>query len=152
MGGVGSLERAEADETDTFAARAGQLSPQKRRLLEQRLRARTSDVTAISMIPRRPADEPRRLSAAQKPLLLLHEANEDFVAYNVAQAHRIIGPLDLPALRAAIDDLYARHEVLRSKFSVRDGEPSVDVAPAGSCDVTVTDVAAADVSDFVSTA
>jgi amino acid adenylation domain-containing protein len=44
------------------------------------------------------------------------------VAYNVPVASRLRGPLDRPALTAAVTDVVARHEQLRTAFVLDDGQ------------------------------
>jgi nonribosomal peptide synthetase protein BlmIV len=44
-------------------------------------------------------------------------------------AVRLRGPLSMPALRQAVDDIAARHQVLRSVIAMRDGVPVQEFAP-----------------------
>lgn len=44
-------------------------------------------------------------------------------AYNLPEAWRLKGPLDLEALQQGLDSLSERHESLRTVFGVRDGRP-----------------------------
>ncbi|WP_087887031.1 condensation domain-containing protein [Streptomyces alboflavus] len=50
-------------------------------------------------------------------------------AYNVPWTLRFSGDLDVPALRAAVADLVARHESLRTVFPEHDGEPRQHILP-----------------------
>jgi amino acid adenylation domain-containing protein len=104
-------------------------------LLQRRLQARAAGATTI---PRRPEDSPPVLSDAQRQLLLLDATNEGLTAYNVAQALRIEGDLDLDALRQAFGDLAERHAVLRTRYFLRDGVPCAAVDAPGPVDVAVT--------------
>ncbi|WP_240686850.1 non-ribosomal peptide synthetase [Amycolatopsis suaedae] len=80
-----------------------------------RLAPRTGGRSARPVLTRvdRPARVP--LSAAQKRLLLLAELGGG-AAYHFPMVVRLRGRLDVGALRAAVDDLRKRHEVLRTVF------------------------------------
>ncbi|GAB3896603.1 hypothetical protein GCM10029964_078180 [Kibdelosporangium lantanae] len=71
--------------------------------------------------------------------------------YNVPLALRISGELDVAALVAAVGDVVARHEVLRSGFVEVDGEPRVRVL-SGAPVFVRQDVREADLADAVRTA
>ena len=85
-----------------------------------------------------PAAAPRRrppraqLSPAQQRLWFLHRLDPESAAYNLFNVWRLRGPLAPDALRAAIGDLAARHEILRTRYPDDDGMPAVTVALAGS--------------------
>ncbi|MER7727954.1 amino acid adenylation domain-containing protein [Streptomyces sp. NPDC096323] len=79
----------------------------------------------------RPARVP--LSAAQRRLWFLSQLDAADTSYNTAYTLRLTGTLDRAALRAALDDLTARHEILRTVYRESDGEPRqvvLDTAPA----------------------
>ncbi|HWM07054.1 MAG TPA: condensation domain-containing protein, partial [Actinophytocola sp.] len=62
------------------------------------------------------------LSYGQRRLWFLNEL-ERSPGYNCPLSIRLHGSLDPVALRAALDDVVERHEVLRTVYPVRDGEP-----------------------------
>ncbi|MER6915327.1 amino acid adenylation domain-containing protein [Streptomyces sp. NPDC000594] len=62
------------------------------------------------------------LSYAQSRLWFLHQLQGADATYHHPLALRLSGPLDIPALRAALRDLVDRHEALRTVFPVLDGE------------------------------
>ena len=70
------------------------------------------------------------LSSAQRHLWTLAEVDPTDVSYNVPFALRCRGPLDSAALRQALIDLHARHEILRTRYTVMDAEPVQQVLPA----------------------
>ncbi|MDI5972639.1 amino acid adenylation domain-containing protein [Streptomyces sp. SL13] len=76
------------------------------------------------------------LSAAQRRLWFLHQMHGPQAAYNVPVVTRIDGPLDRAALTAALTDLLARHEPLRTVFTEQDGEPLQRVLPPDAAHLT----------------
>ncbi|WP_116050590.1 non-ribosomal peptide synthetase [Amycolatopsis palatopharyngis] len=72
------------------------------------------------------------LSHAQQRLWVLQEMEETSAAYNFPLVMRVHGALDVDAWRAALTDVAARHEALRTVFEVRDGAPLQRVVPAGA--------------------
>jgi len=61
-------------------------------------------------------------SPAQQRLLLVERIAEIGTAYTFPLVHRLRGPLDTGALHAAVHDVLARHESLRTVFPEDDGE------------------------------
>ncbi|MBF6188705.1 non-ribosomal peptide synthetase [Nocardia farcinica] len=77
----------------------------------------------------RPARLP--LSPAQQRMWFLNRYDAASTAYTIPVALRLRGALDPAALRAALDDLVARHEALRTRYPEVDGEPVQEILPAG---------------------
>ncbi|MER5729491.1 amino acid adenylation domain-containing protein [Streptomyces sp. NPDC002138] len=106
----------------------GGLSPAARALLERRLRGRAGAAAGIPRVSPRPERIP--LSAAQQSLYFLHRLDPRGLEYLMPAAWRFTGPLDLPALDAAVGDLIVRHEQLRVIFPDVDGVPAQEVLPS----------------------
>ena len=79
------------------------------------------------------------LSFAQQRLWLLGQI-ESTIAYNMPTALRLRGALDAWALERALEEIVRRHEVLRTKIELRDGEPVQVVQPVRPLRLRVEDV------------
>ncbi|WP_438502016.1 amino acid adenylation domain-containing protein [Mycobacterium avium] len=78
-------------------------------------------------------------SFAQTRLWFIDQFQGPSPMYNITVALRLSGRLDADALRAALADVVARHESLRTVFATADGTPQQVVIPADrigfACDV-----------------
>ncbi|MFJ9576945.1 condensation domain-containing protein [Streptomyces sp. NPDC101191] len=83
------------------------------------------------------------LSSAQEGLWFIHRAQPRSTAYHVPLVLPCPEPLDLPALRRAVDTLVARHDILRTRFPVRDGAPVQVVDASTTVTVAATDLSGA---------
>ncbi|QIQ06480.1 non-ribosomal peptide synthase/polyketide synthase [Streptomyces liangshanensis] len=114
-------------EAPTPAALAGRLASS---------RARRQPLVRVERTERVP------LSFAQQRLWFLGEWEGPSATYNVPVALRLSGDLDVEALRMALGDVVARHEVLRTVFPAEEGRPYQRIlAPAASTfDLPVVEV------------
>jgi acyl transferase domain-containing protein/NADPH:quinone reductase-like Zn-dependent oxidoreductase/acyl carrier protein len=87
--------------------------------------------------PQRPVED-QPLSAGQAGLWVIHQLAPQSGAYNVSVAAATEGVLDLAAFRAACRHLPLRHPVLRTTFTLRDGE-MVQRPGGGEVDVEVVE-------------
>ncbi|GFJ76302.1 condensation domain-containing protein [Phytohabitans houttuyneae] len=117
---------------EEHAERRSRLSAAKQALLAQRLGG-----TAAPVIPPLPAGEPPPLSWAQERLWFMEQFVPGTAAYTIPVVVRVPGGLDPAALRAALDHLAARHEVLRSTFHAGpDGTPRLRLVAHASVPVS----------------
>nr|WP_235389287.1 condensation domain-containing protein [Pseudomonas syringae] len=85
-------------------------------------------------IPRADRSGRLPLSFSQQRLwFLYHLDHAAGAAYHLPMALRLTGALDTAALQATLDRLVARHETLRTRFELVDGEPVQKIAPADTC-------------------
>ncbi|WP_043333283.1 condensation domain-containing protein, partial [Methylosinus sp. LW4] len=70
------------------------------------------------------------MSFAQQRLWFLEQFVSDAASYVIPAAFRFIGSLNIAALSWAVNAIVARHETLRTRFSVVDGEATQIVAPS----------------------
>jgi amino acid adenylation domain-containing protein len=120
--------------------RLSALSDEQRRLLAQRLANKTRAVPATT-IPRRDAGARRLpLSFAQQRLWFLDQVSPLNLAFAVTEMTRLSGPLDVSVFRRSVNEIVRRHEVLRTVFTVVDGEPFQTVLPSLDVDVEVEDL------------
>jgi amino acid adenylation domain-containing protein len=98
---------------------------------------------AVPPIRREPREEGGLpLSFAQERLWFLHRLQPESPAYNIPLALRAEGALDPERLAAALSEVARRHEVLRTVFAERGGEPVQVVLPAAAVPLPVADLRA----------
>jgi amino acid adenylation domain-containing protein len=98
--------------------------------------AELSDVDGTDL----PTGNPPALSAAQRRLWFLDQLAPDAAAYNIALAQRLHGHLDLDALRRALVEVVARHDVLRWRVPHEGGHPYAVLGPVAEVPLPVEDL------------
>ncbi|WP_350246165.1 amino acid adenylation domain-containing protein [Rhodococcus sp. D-6] len=95
------------------------------------LAARVEQSEAQGRTPLVAQERPERvpLSLAQQRMWFLNRFDTESSVNNIPVAVRLTGALDLDALRAAVQDLLARHEVLRTVYPEVDGRPYQLILP-----------------------
>lgn len=101
--------------------------------LADAVRAALQDGSARALPPveRAPAGPDAPLTHAQRRLWFLQRLEPESTHYTLPAALRLRGPLDAQALVRAWDLVVQRHEVLRTRFVLRDGEPRQVVQAQG---------------------
>jgi len=88
---------------------------------------------------RQDAGEDPPLSSAQRRLWFLDQLNPGDPAYNIHIALRVRGPLDLVALSRSLAEIIRRHDTLRTKFVVIDGNPMPEIIPCPAMNLVAED-------------
>uniref|UniRef100_A0A3S7V076 L-cysteine--[L-cysteinyl-carrier protein] ligase n=1 Tax=Phaselicystis flava TaxID=525924 RepID=A0A3S7V076_9BACT len=122
------------------AERLSRLSPEKRALVEKRLRGELHEGAAPSGIPRGPVGQPAPLSFSQQRLWFVQQLDRESVAYNETAALRLSGPLDVSAFERVIQEIVRRHEILRTTFAAPEGKPVQIVAEDARAQVVTVDL------------
>lgn len=133
-----------SDEETTRARNAelrGALSPQKQALLEKRLKGKPSPepdagiqpVSGISSYP---------LSHPQQRLWFVQQFDPSAAWYNRPTLLGIQGELDIPRLEQALAAVISRHDILRTVYSIQDGEPRSRLLPMAAVHLEMEDLQA----------
>ncbi|MGW4284539.1 amino acid adenylation domain-containing protein [Nocardia sp. NPDC004750] len=111
--------------------------------------------SARPALTRRAVTGPVPLSLAQQRMWFLNRLDRQSTAYNIPLAVRLTGELDVAALNAAIGDVVARHDVLRTVYPLHASGPVQVVLPVADTTPVLAPIAvpaddlAAAVADFV---
>src|SRR6266496_3190761 len=81
-----------------------------------------------------------RTSFAQQRLWFLDQLESDGSAFNISKAVRMIGRLDVPALKKTLNAVVSRHETLRTNFKLVDGEAMQVIFPAREMEISAVDL------------
>src|SRR5215468_10341189 len=125
---------------DDLAQRLADLSPAKRALLELRLKEKGLRSFTNPGIPRRTTGDSVPLSFAQQRLWFLDKYEPNRSVYNVPSALRLSGELDRGALKQSLNEIVRRHEVLRTKFPMVEGEPLQVISPSLAVSLPMVDL------------
>jgi amino acid adenylation domain-containing protein len=87
-----------------------------------------------------PREKNLLLSFAQQRLWFLHQLAPHDTSYNISTTVRLIGSLNVPALEQSLNEIVRRHEVLRTTFTVENGQPVQVIARTLTLAVPVVDL------------
>ena len=79
-------------------------------------------------------------SFGQERLWFLDRFEPNNAYYNIPSAYRLKGILDLTALKASLDEIVGRHEVLRTTFASENDQTVQVIAPELKVDFQVVDL------------
>jgi len=120
----------------------GGLSGDRRALLDLLLAEEGLARPKAQVIAQRTTAGPAPLSFAQQRLWFLDQLAPGSSFYNVPAAQRLRFPVNVGVLERALSELVRRHESLRTRIAVAEGEPVQLVEEAARVELPVIDVAA----------
>jgi hypothetical protein len=124
-----------------LSQRIAELSPEKLKLLVQRLNNKQGEILLRSQIvPQSRELNSFPLSFAQQRLWFIDQLQPGNSAYNISVPMRLGGWLNVAALEQSFKEVVKRHEVLRTTFTVVDGQPLQVIAPSLSFTLPVVDL------------
>ena len=91
--------------------------------------ARSGGVAAQQPIPLAPRDGQLLPSFTQEALWFLDQLEQGQPTYTAYPTLRIRGPLDVPVLDRALNEIWRRHEAIRTRFPEVDGRPTAVIEP-----------------------
>ncbi|MEO6191568.1 MAG: amino acid adenylation domain-containing protein, partial [Thermoanaerobaculia bacterium] len=123
------------------------LTPRQRDLLLKRLEtegrgAARPEGERIPSRPRAAGENAFPLSFAQQRLWFLDRIEPGSPLYNIPAAFEMTGPLDTPALEAALREVVRRHEALRTTFADRSEGPVQVIHRRGDLPFAIADLRA----------
>lgn len=112
-----------------LAKRIAALSKEQHQLLLQRLNNKKQEIAHTKITPQSRKSNRFPLSFAQQRLWFLDQLEPGNPAFNICQSMRLTGLLNVPALEQSFQEVVNRHEILRTTFTVVDGQPIQVINP-----------------------
>ena len=134
--------------TPNLKERIARLSPEKRALFSQRLQQDLAQGASTLNISPRDTNKPAQLSFSQQRLWFLQQLEPSSNAYNETNVWRLTGVLNTSALTRALVEIVRRHEVLRTTFTLHQGDPVQVILPADTIVVREMTLAAENAHDL----
>lgn len=118
------------------------LTPQQRTILELKLQEKRAASAVVRPVIENQGRDTNTfpLSFGQQRLWFVQGLSPDSYVYNVPQALRLKGELNVSALESAISHIVRRHEILRTTFVVRDAQPVQVIAQPEPLQLTLDDL------------
>jgi amino acid adenylation domain-containing protein/non-ribosomal peptide synthase protein (TIGR01720 family) len=117
-------------------------SPTVAALAVQLEMARRLGAAPLPPIPRVDRSGPLPLSLGQRRLWFLDQLEPESAAYNLPLAFSLHGALAPALLARSLRDLAERHETLRTRLPIRDGEPVQEISSPAPVPLPVVDLSA----------
>ena len=110
--------------------------------LARKLKSALEQNFSETNLPLIPVSRERNMPASfgQQALWFHDQLDPGSSAYNLVFSYRLRGALDGGLLQRSVDEIVARHEVLRTAFESVDGQPVQIILPAATIDLPVIDL------------
>lgn len=114
-----------------LSQRIAGLSPEKLKLLAQKLNQKKGDVLSKTQIKSQSREiNTYPLSFSQQRLWFLDQLEPGNPAFNICQFMRLSGWLNVAAMEQSFQEVIKRHEALRTTFTIVNGQPLQVISPA----------------------
>ena len=117
---------------NTLSQHITQLPLKDRKALEERLLEKLASGQKKLTPPAPARGSQQTISFSQEGLWFFDQFTPNSPLYNIAQAFRITGALNVPALKQSFAKVIERHQVLRMNFVATDGKPVPTIRPTAS--------------------
>ncbi|MCC5632732.1 amino acid adenylation domain-containing protein [Nostoc sphaeroides CHAB 2801] len=98
------------------------------------------DVPLITLTKVEKSTDYHPLSFSQQGLWFIHQLAPDTPAYNIPIVINLTGKINIAALKQSLSEIIQRHEVLRTKFVLVDGQPVQVINPTVSFSLPIEDL------------
>lgn len=106
----------------------------------------TKEAAPFQDIPQAPLQELYPLSYGQRRLWILHQMQDNPIAYNIYDTYRFDVSIDLNDFQRALDQLVERHIAFRTTFIESNGEPYQRITSQHHFDLTVLEVSSMEIA------
>lgn len=123
-----------------FSKRIAALPPQKQALLEAMRKDKSLQRAKNLTISKRGTNDACVLSFAQQRLWFFDQLEGESALYNIAAAVNLHGQLDVAAFEKSFNEIISRHEILRTRFIMQQGQPLQVVSPVCPLHIRIFDL------------
>lgn len=124
------MHSVDQEQAEMLARRLVQLPEDKKAVFRTILEQEGIDPWQLPIVPEPESSAGRPLSFAQQRLWFVDQLESDTTMYNFFFALRIEGALDIESLQQTLNDIIARHEILRTNIVNLEGEGRQQVNPS----------------------
>lgn len=110
--------------------------------LAEGLSSSNREIHQVPPLVRLTRNQPLPLSFSQQRLWFSHQMDPAGSAYNETAAVLLEGPLDVPLFQECLNQILARHEILRTRFPEIEGKPVQFISPTATVELTRLDLQA----------